>query len=99
MHCLFTCAAVLLLPALALASPSCRIAYAEFEPNVPHIDLVDCPGRPEREGVFCRAQIQGVHITIYRFEPGPDGSSCLTDAESMAIRDFINRFGHTTAGP
>ncbi len=98
MRYLVACAAVFLLPALALASPSCRIAYAEFEPNVPHIDLTDCPGQPEREGVFCRAQIQGVHITIYRFEPGPNGSSCLADAETMVIRDFVNRFGSMTTG-
>lgn len=64
---------------------------------MPHLDLAACPARPERDGEFCRAQILGQQITIYRFQPGPDGAACLADAETMTIRDFLARFGVTAA--
>ncbi|WP_114376893.1 hypothetical protein [Elioraea thermophila] len=100
-------AALALLPALAAvplgtasalaAEAACRITYAEFEPAVPHVDLAACPGRPQRQGEFCRAQILGQQITIYRFETGPDDTACLADAEMMTIRDFLARHGVTAA--
>jgi hypothetical protein len=97
---LSACAALLLLAAPALASETaCWIDYAEFENNVPHLDIPACPGGvPTAEQGFCRLGIAGDAVTIYTFE-FKDGSPCLTRAERLGLAAFLDRFGATYRRP
>lgn len=91
--------AALVLPAAA-AQAACWVPYGDFEENVAHVDMPECPGEAaadSREGkVFCRAGIDGAEITIWRFNVGAD-ASCMVAAETMSLDSFFKANG-TTAG-
>lgn len=92
-------AAFALLASSAAAESSCWIDYAEFEGNVPHVDLAACPGATlTAEQGFCRLGISGDAVTIYSFE-FRDGTPCLTRAERLSLATFLDRFGATYRKP
>lgn len=72
----------------------CNVFYSDFEENVPHVDLSECPdvaGLRDTEDGFCRLGIHGAEGTVYVFEFLEDGEGCLVQAQSASMRDILPR--------
>ena len=78
---------------ILFASPAvaaeCPVPYSEFEENIPHIDMAECPkNRPDSELGFCRLVMDGddayVYACLYT-----DDEPCLSDIRRARKADYL----------
>lgn len=67
----------------------CPVPYSEFEANIPHVDLIECPkNKPDSELGFCRLVMDGddgyVYVFLYT-----DDDSCLSDIRRARKADYL----------
>lgn len=80
---LYKSAATGLLAAAMSAAPvwaqDCPVPYSEFEDNIPHLDLPECPNKkPSPDTAFCRLVMDGDDAYVYVFS-FTDDEPCLSD--------------------
>lgn len=69
----------------------CPVPYSEFEQNIPHIDMAECPkNRPDSELGFCRLVLEGDDAYIYTFLY-TDDEPCLSAIKSARKADYLMR--------
>ncbi len=78
---------------ILFASPAvaaeCPVPYSEFEENIPHIDLIECPkNKPDSELGFCRLVMDGDDAYVYVFLY-TDDDSCLNDIRRARKADYL----------
>ena len=78
---------------ILFASPAvaaeCPVPYSEFEENIPHIDMAECPkNRPDSELGFCRLVMDGDDAYVYVFLY-TDDDSCLNDIRRARKADYL----------
>lgn len=79
-----------LLAAPIMAS-ECPVPYSEFEGNIPHLDLAECPkNKPDSELGFCRLVMDGDDGYIYAFLY-TDDEPCLSDIRRAKKADYLMR--------
>ena len=67
----------------------CPVPYSEFEENIPHIDMPECPdNKPDSELGFCRLVMDGNKAFTYAFLY-TDDEPCLSDIRRTKKRDFL----------
>jgi hypothetical protein len=77
-------------PNMALAR-DCPVPYSEFEENIAHIDMADCPkGKPDADLGFCRLVMDGDDAYIYEFLY-TDDEPCLNDINKARKSDYLMR--------
>ena len=77
-------------PNLALAA-DCAVPYSEFEANIPHIDMADCPAnQPNADDGFCRLVLDGDYAYVYVFLY-TDEEPCLSAIEEARKSDYLMR--------
>ena len=80
--------ALALLPSLAAAT-ECPVPYSEFEENIPHIDMAECPkNAPDADTGFCRLVLSGKQAYIYAFT-FTDDEPCLSDIGRAKKSDYL----------
>lgn len=85
---LYTAIAVLMAPSFAAAA-NCPVPYSEFEENIPHIDMVECPdNKPNDENGFCRLVMDGQRAYVYAFLY-TDDEPCLSDIKRADKSDYL----------
>jgi len=73
-------------PAMAA---ECPVSYSEFEANIPHVDLIECPkNNPDSELGFCRLVMDGDDAYVYVFLY-TDDDSCLSDIRRARKTDYL----------
>jgi hypothetical protein len=73
-------------PAMAA---DCPVPYSEFEENIPHIDMAECPNnKPDSELGFCRLVMDGDDGYIYAFLY-TDDEPCLFDTYRAKKSDYL----------
>ena len=71
-------------PAMAA---DCPVPYSEFEENIPHIDMAECPkNKPDSELGFCRLVLDGDDAYVYAFLY-TDDEPCLADIKRAKKSD------------
>ena len=78
---------------ILFASPAvaaeCPVPYSEFEGNIPHIDMAECPkNRPDSELGFCRLVMDGDDAYVYAFLY-TDDEPCLSDIRRARKSDYL----------
>ena len=78
---------------ILFASPAvaaeCPVPYSEFEENIPHIDMAECPkNRPDSELGFCRLVMDGDDAYVYAFLYTVD-EPCLSDIRRARKADYL----------
>ena len=78
---------------ILFASPTvaaeCPVPYSEFEENIPHIDMAECPkNRPDSELGFCRLVMDGDDAYVYAFLY-TDDEPCLSDIRRARKADYL----------
>ena len=78
---------------ILFASPAvaaeCLVPYSEFEENIPHIDMAECPkNRPDSELGFCRLVMDGDDAYVYAFLY-TDDEPCLSDIRRARKADYL----------
>ena len=78
---------------ILFASPAvaaeCPVPYSEFEENIPHIDMAECPkNRPDSELGFCRLVMDGDEAYVYAFLY-TDDEPCLSDIRRARKADYL----------
>ena len=78
---------------ILFASPAvaaeCPVPYSEFEENIPHIDMAECPkNRPDSERGFCRLVMDGDGAYVYAFLY-PVDEPCLSDIRRARKADYL----------
>lgn len=69
----------------------CPVPYSEFEQNIPHIDMAQCPkNRPDSELGFCRLVMDGDDAYIYTFLY-TDEEPCLSAIKDARKADYLMR--------
>lgn len=77
-----------LLPA---AAADCPVPYSEFEANIPHIDMAECPDNaPDADSGFCRLVMDGKKAYIYAFTYTQD-EPCLSAINRAGKSDYLMR--------
>ena len=77
-------------PNMATAN-DCPVPYSEFEANIPHIDMADCPNdRPNADDGFCRLVMDGDDAYVYAFHY-TDEEPCLTGIKEARKEDYLLR--------
>ena len=72
-----------------VAASDCPVPYSEFEENIPHIDMAECPNnKPDSEDGFCRLVMDGKHGYIYAFRY-TDDEPCLFDTYRAKKSDYL----------
>ena len=67
----------------------CPVNYSEFEENIPHLDLIECPkNKPDSELGFCRLVMDGDDAYIYAFLY-TDDEPCLSDIRRARKADYL----------
>jgi hypothetical protein len=80
--------ALALLPRLASAG-DCPVPYSEFEENIAHIDMAECPkNAPDADTGFCRLVLSGKQAYIYAFQY-TDDEPCLSDIGRAKKSDYL----------
>lgn len=83
-------AALLGLPQAAMAS-QCPVPYSEFEANIPHIDMAECPdNQPNEDAGFCRLVMDGKRAYVYAFLY-TDEEPCLSAISKADKKDYFFR--------
>jgi hypothetical protein len=82
-----------LFAALLFATPAgaaqCPVPYPEFEENIPHLDLAECPkNKPDSERGFCRLVLDGDDAYIFTFLY-TDDEPCLFDTHRAKKNDYL----------
>lgn len=82
-----------LFASILFASPAvaaeCPVPYSEFEENIPHIDMAECPkNRPDSELGFCRLVMDGDDAYVYAFLY-TDDEPCLSDIRRARKADYL----------
>lgn len=82
-----------LFAALIFATPAwaaqCPVPYSEFEENIPHLDLAECPNnKPDSEQGFCRLVLDGDDAYIFTFLY-TDDAPCLFDTHRAKKNDYL----------
>lgn len=76
------------LPNIALAS-ACPVPYSEFEENIPHIDLAECPkNNPNADDGFCRLVMDGDDAYVYAFVY-TDDEPCLSGIKKARKSTYL----------
>lgn len=71
------------------AAAECPVPYSEFEANIPHVDLIECPkNKPDSELGFCRLVMDGDDAYVYVFLY-TDDDSCLNDIRRARKADYL----------
>lgn len=67
----------------------CPVPYSEFEANIPHIDMADCPDdKPNADSGFCRLVMDGKKAFIYVFTYTED-EPCLSAIKRAGKSDYL----------
>ncbi len=91
MRFLFTFSFALSLFAAPVMAAECPVPYSEFENNIPHLDLAECPkNQPDSELGFCRLVMDGDDGYIYAFLY-TDDEPCLSDIREAKKADYLMR--------
>lgn len=86
--CLLFASCLLLTPSVTRAA-DCPVPYSEFEENIPHIDMVECPkNKPDSELGFCRLVMDGDDGYVYAFLY-TDDEPCLSDIRKAKKADYL----------
>lgn len=68
---------------------TCPVPYSEFEENIPHIDMAECPkNKPDSEVGFCRLVMDGDDAYVYAFLY-TDDEPCLSDIRKARKADYL----------
>ncbi len=68
---------------------NCPVPYSEFEKNIAHIDLAECPrNKPDSDKGFCRLVMDGQNGFIYVFHYAKD-EPCLTSIKKAKRSDYL----------
>ena len=82
--------ALFALPNTAIAS-ECPVPYSEFEENIPHIDMAECPNnKPDADLGFCRLVMDGDDAYVYAFHY-TDDEPCLSGIKKARKTDYLMR--------
>ena len=85
-----TLLALFALPNMAAAN-ECPVPYSEFEANIPHIDMADCPkNKPNADDGFCRLVMDGDDAYVYAFLYTAE-EPCLSGIEEARKSDYLLR--------
>lgn len=67
----------------------CPVPYSEFEENIPHIDMAECPSnKPDSELGFCRLVMDGAEAYVYAFHY-TDDEPCLIGIKRAKKPDYL----------
>ena len=73
------------------AANDCPVPYSEFEANIPHIDMADCPkSKPNADDGFCRLVMDGDDVYVYAFLY-TDEEPCLSAIKDARKTDYLMR--------
>ena len=80
---------ILILFASPAVAAECRVPYSEFEENIPHIDMAECPkNKPDSDLGFCRLVMDGDDAYVYAFLYSDD-EPCLSDIRRARKADYL----------
>lgn len=83
--------ATLMLIASPVWAADCPVPYSEFEDNIPHIDMAECPGqKPHPDKGFCRLVMDGDDAYVYAFT-FTDDEPCLSGINKAKKSTYLMR--------
>lgn len=81
----------LMLMAAPVWAADCPVPYSEFEENIPHIDMAECPNqKPHPDKGFCRLVMDGDDAYVYAFT-FTDDEPCLSGINKAKKSTYLMR--------